>query len=431
MAGGLKRALTLPQLVIYAVGTMVGAGIYSVIGAAAGAAGTFLFYSFLLAGLAAFLTVLSYAELASAMPRAGAEYQYVKAAFPGLRLAAFMAGVLIALNTAATSATVALAFGGYLQVFVNVPVWLAALALLSLCTLVNVAGIRQATWVSIFMVCVEVGGLALVAAAGFGAGEPGRAFARLPEIGAAGGDMSGILAGTALIFFVFMGFEDVANLSEEARTPRRTIPRALILGALITTGLYLLVAVAVTGLQPPQVLAESRSPLTAAAGAAAPWMGQAVAVSALFATASTALIALVSISRLLYGMARDGDMPAPLASTLPRRQTPWAAALVLFAGACLLLPLGQVKTVASVSSFGVLLVFAGVQAALIALRFRAPDMERHFRVPLSIGRVPVLPVLGIAACLALLTRFEPVVYLIGGGVIAGGGAVYAVLRTRK
>lgn len=423
----LKRALSLPQLIFYAVGTMVGAGIYSVIGAAAGEAQTFLLYSFALAGIAALLTVLSYAELASALPKAGAEYQYLKAAFPGLRLAAFMAGILIALNATATSATVALAFGGYLLVFAQVPVWMSALALLSLATAVNIMGVRQSTWVSMAMVCIEAGGLVLLVFAGFSAGDVGRSFERLPAMG----DVAGIFAATALIFFIFMGFEDVANMSEEAREPRRTIPQALIFGALGTTVLYILVAVAVVGLAEPAALEHSKSPLTQAAGRAIPWMGTVLAVSALFATASTALISLVSISRLLFGMARDGDMPEPLSRILPGRQTPWVAALALYIGACLLLPLEQVKTVASLSSFGVLLVFVGVQAAVIALRFAKPDMERGFRVPLSIGRFPVLPALGIAADLTLLTQFKPVVYWIGFSVIGAGALVYLFALKRK
>src|SRR5688500_6987231 len=123
-------------------------------------------------------------------------------------------------------------------------------------------------------------------------------------------------------------------------------------------------------------------------------MGLALAVAALFATASTALIALVSISRLLFGMARDGDMPRALSRTWKTRKTPWIAALALFAGAILLLPIGEVKTVASVSSFGVLLAFSGVHVALIQLHFTAPRRKRPFQVPGAVWGVPLLPVLG-------------------------------------
>lgn len=416
----LNRSLNLVQLVFYGVGTMVGAGIYSVIGAAAGEAGVFLWVSFLLAGAAAFLTVLSYAELSSALSEAGAEYQFMKAAFPKWKILAFLAGYLIALNAAATSATVALAFAGYLSVFTEVPKILSAFVLLAACTAINIAGIKQSTWASIALICVEVAGLLLMIWAGFTQGEPGKSFESMPDIDASGG----IFAATALVFFIFIGFEDVANLSEEAHEPKKNVPRALIVSVLVTSVIYVLVSLAVIAVSDPQQLAGSESPLTLAAGSVAPWMGQTLAVVALFATASTALISLISISRLLFGMGRGGDMPAALAKTLPGRKTPWVAALVLFGAACLLLPLGEVKTVASISSLGVILVFIGVHMAVIALRFNKPQMKRGFTVPLAAGKLPLLPVLGIAASLALLTQFEPIVYMIGGAAVALGLGMY-------
>lgn len=167
MATELRRSLNLVQLTFYGVGTIVGAGIYSVLGAAAGVAGEGLWISLLFAGAAALLTGLSYAELVSLFPRAGAEYHFLKEAFPRWPLLAFLAGFLIALNASATSATVALAFGGYARVFADLPAWVPALGLLSTCTVINILGIREATWVSIGIICVEVGGLLLLIGAGW------------------------------------------------------------------------------------------------------------------------------------------------------------------------------------------------------------------------------------------------------------------------
>lgn len=170
---------------------------------------------------------------------------------------------------------------------------------------------------------------------------------------------------------------------------------------------------------------------TAAASTVSPLAGTVLAVTALFATSSTALISLISISRLLFGMARDGDMPKPLAKILPGRRTPWVAALVLFALACALLPLGRVEIVASISSFGILLVFIVVQAAVIRLRFTQPDLARDFRVPMNIGEVPVPAVIGIVFCAALLTRFEGIVYAVGGGFLAFGCVLHWIHRCFK
>ena len=423
----LNRALNLPLLVFYGVGTMVGAGIYSVIGEAGGLAGTNLWVSFVFAGIAAFLTVLSYAELSSMFPKTGAEYQFLKQAFPRHPLFSYMAGFLIALNAAATSATVSLAFAGYLDVFVDISGMLTAFLLLAACTVINIAGIRESTWVSVALICIEVSGLLLLIWSGFESGAMGKSFAVLPSWDEA----SSIFSATALIFFIFIGFEDVANLSEETKEPTKNVPRALLISVSVTSVLYVLVALSLIAISDVGEIARSDSPLSDAVGAIVPWRGKALAVAALFATASTALISLVAISRMLFGMARDGDMPKPLMRTLTKRKTPWAAALSLFAVACLLLPLGEVKTVASVSSFCVLLVFLGVQAAMIALRYAKPHLERPFRVPFSAGGFPLLPGIGILITLSLLTRFDPVVYAVGAGAIAFGLIVYFIHRRIK
>ena len=426
MTAQLQRSLSLTHLVFYGVGTIVGAGIYTIIGAAAGIAGAQVWISLVMAGLAALLVALSYAELISAFPKAGAEYHFLRAGFPHVPFLSFAAGWFIMLNTAATCAAVSLAFGGYLRVFWEVPAWATALALLALCTAINIAGIRQSTWATITLICIEVGGLLLLIGSGLLTLDMFRAIAAPTWAGA-----GSIFSGAALVFFIYLGFEDVANLAEEAKTPTKDVPRALLLSTVVTSVIYLFVVWTVLAAADPQSLAGSESPLTVAGSRIAPWLGTTLAVTALFATASTALIALISISRLIFGMAREGDMPALLARTTPGSKTPWAAALLLFAGACAFLPLGNVKIIASVSSMGILLVFIGVQAALIVLRFRKPDLKRPFRVPLSLGRLPLLPVAGILACAALITRFDPPVYLIAGGVAVIGAIVYGVMRAHR
>src|SRR5690606_37959641 len=160
---------------------------------------------------------------------------------------------------------------------------------------------------------------------------------------------------SALIFFVYLGFEAVANISEEVREPARDIPRAILWSLGITTLLYVLVALAALALASPAELAASPAPLATAI--AKVWPRGAVLLSAIArsATASTVLITLLATSRLGYAMARDGDLPASLASLLSGRRTPWVAALVAFAGSAALLPIGQVGILAGMSSFAALL----------------------------------------------------------------------------
>lgn len=420
---GLSRSLSLPQLLFYGVGTIVGAGIYTIVGEAAGEAGRATWVSLLLAAGVALVTALSYAELVSAFPRAGAEYQFLKAAFPRWRVPAFLAGYLIALNAAATSATVALAFAGYLAVFWALPAAPVALVLLGACTLLNIAGIRQATWIGIALIAIEVGGLGLFVGMGLAQREL-MAGVQWPEAT----QWPAVFGATALIFFIYIGFEDVANLAEESRHPQRDVPRALIASVVLVSLLYLLVVWVALGIAEPGDMAGSRSPLTDVGRRLAPWLGVTLAVAALFATASTALISLVSISRLLYGMARDGDMPQALSRTLSRRKTPWVAALCLFGAACALVPLGEVKTIASLSALGVLLVFFGVHLALIRLRWSQPALERPFRVWGAAGRLPLLPVAGALCCAALATRFDALVYGVFALALGLGLAAYAAMR---
>jgi len=405
----LKPVLGPAQLFFYSVGVIVGAGIYSVIGAAAGLAGEALWLSFLLGALAALLTGLSYAEMATAFPYAGAEYIYVQKAMPRWRWAAFGTGAIILIGGAATAATVAVAFAGYVRIFFDLPEMVSALGLLVACTALGLWGLRESSWANIVFTLIEVAGLVLVITVGLTRDSFGAALAALPH--------SGVMASAAIIFFVYLGFEEIANLAEEVRDPARDLPRAIFASIVATTVLYVLVALAVVALVTPRELAASEAPLATALASVWPRSAGLLSAVALFATANTVLITLIATARVAFSMGRDGGMPTALARVLPARQTPWVASLLIFAIAAALIPIGKLDFLAGLSSFAAVLAFLAVNVALIVLRFRRPDQPRPFRVPLAIGRLPVLPVLGIAALGLLLLHFERVVYLAGLGAI--------------
>jgi APA family basic amino acid/polyamine antiporter len=420
---GLRRVLSLPATVFYGVGQILGAGIYSIIGAAAGEAGTALWWAFLVAAAVAFLTSLSYAELATAYPEAGAEYVYLRRAVPEVPAAAAVVGLIIVVAGVATASTVSLAFGGYLRLFLAIPVGAAAVGLLLLCTAVNIAGIRESSWTNIVFTLVEAAGLILVIAVG--AGTPRFADVLLTP------PHPGIFAAAALVFFAYLGFEDIANLADEMRSPARDLPRAILWSLGITSVLYLLVGIAAVALVSPDVLAASGSPLAAAVAAAAPRLAGVLGAVALFATANTALITLIVASRMLFGMARGGDLPGVLARVLPGRQTPWIAAIAALALAALLLPLGDVAMVGGVSSLGALIAFTSVNAALIVLRYRNPGLERPFVVPGRVGRLPLLPALGVAAAVGLGTQFPRAVYLLAAAAFGILSLAYLFRRLAR
>ncbi|MCB1476450.1 MAG: amino acid permease [Rhodobiaceae bacterium] len=417
--GRLTKVLGLPQLVFYAVGVIVGAGIYSVVGAAAGIAGSGLWISFMIGALVALLTALSYAEMATCLPQAGAEYVYLSRAFPGAGWAPFAMGIILILGGAATAATVAVAFGGYLATFVDLPPAFSGLVLLAAMSALAVVGLREAGLANAVFTSIEVGGLLIVIAAGwFGPGEQVEA----PF------DSGGLLPAAALIFFVYLGFEEVANLAEEVRNPGRDLPRAIIISLALTTALYVLVALSIISLVGPAEIAGNPAPLATAVERV--WSGAAGLLSAiaLFATANTVLITLIAGARMIFSMSRGGDFPGILGQLSSRGSpVPAAAAFLILSAA--LLPIADIRILAELSSFAALLAFLAVNVALIVLRYRAPMLERPFRVPLSIGRLPLLPVAGIASIIVLLASFDTPVYA-GGAIAFALGIVAYWLRDR-
>jgi amino acid transporter len=412
----LKPVLGPVQLIFYSVGVIIGAGVYSVIGTAAGVAQHELWLSFIVSAAIALLTAISYAEMATSFPAAGAEYVYVRRAWPKADWLAFGVGAVILIGGAATAATVAVAFGGYLRIFLDWPVALSAFLLLAGCTVLNVWGLRESSWVNMLFTSIEVTGLVLVIAAALTL--DARPQPAVPAAAPA------VMAGAALLFFVYLGFEEIANLAEEVRNPGRDVPIALFVSLAVTTGLYVAVSFAIVMLAPPAELAASEAPLASAVAKAWPGAEKQLSAIALFATANTVLITVIATSRVAFSMARDKEIPQMFSSLLRLRQTPWVAALLAFAMAAALLPIGSVKLLAEMSSFAALVAFFAVNIVLIVLRYRLPNHKRPFRVPLSIGRMPILPIVAIASILLLLVHFEWQIYVAGAIAILASALAY-------
>ncbi len=423
--GELAKTLGFGRLSLYGVGTIIGAGIYSVIGPAAEAAGDGVWMSFLLAAVISAFSGLSYAELASAMPSAGAEHSFLRRALPKAPAVAFAVGLFIAVHGAATFATVGLTFGNYLQTLVAIPPVAVALGLMATATLINIAGVTKASSVSAVLTTVQV--LCLIAFAVFAFSLKGLPP---PSKVAATADWGGVLQGAAIVFFIYSGYEHMATLSEEAKDPGRDIWRAFMVALCVTTAVYMVVIFGVLALGDARSIASSDFPLVAAAGQLGRWAAVIITGAALLATANAVLNASISGSRLLFGMARTGDLPKALQKTLGKSKSPWIGAAVMLAAASVFAVLGEVKFVASLSSLGVTLVFASVNAAVIVLRYREPDLKRPFKVP-SIGRFPVTAGLGIASSLLLAAQYEWKVYLTFLVAILMGAVPYALGRRRS
>ncbi|QED37183.1 amino acid permease [Antarcticibacterium arcticum] len=421
----LKKSLGTLRLTFYGVGTIVGAGIYTVIGAAAGQARNDLWLSFIFAAIAASFSALSYAELSSTFPNAGAEFIFVRKAFPKIDIPSFLTGWTIAFHSSATIAAVLLAFSGYLNVFLDLPALLFSYSALILLTLISITGIKKSSTVNIIMVSIQLLGLLLLIVLGLNStGAPDKEFFIIDSF-------SGTIAATATLFFVYTGFEHMAALGSEVKNPGKTIPRAFLLTMLITTIIYLFISFTVLNISDASELAKVNSPLSLAASNLNSWLPIVLAVAALFATANAAFSGIISISRLLFGMASVGELPAFMKKTNAQK-VPWASTLVVLAAVAGFLLLGNIKLVAGMSSLGALLVFIAVNIALIVLRFKSPEEKRPFKVPLSIGKMPILPILAILISLALVIQYEWQVYAaFAGAIVVGVVLDYFLDRTTK
>lgn len=408
---GLRRVLGLTEVTAGGIGIIIGAGIYVLLGAATAQAGASVWLSFVLAAVLSALTGLSYAELSSMFPSAAGEYEYTRQAMP--EWVAFVVGWMMIVGLVVAAATVSLGFGRYVGHFAEVSPRVAGLALLALVSLVAIGGIKQSARLTVLMSAVQVGGLLLIVVIG------------LPHLGEvnllAGRGTGAVLSGAALVFFAFIGFDEVITLAEETRDPTRTVPRALLLALGLSTLLYLAVAVTAVSVLGPAALAASPRPL---ADVMAHDLGRAsggvVAVIALVSTANTTLLAVTAASRVIYGMATRAALPACLARVHPGRRTPGYAIVVVAVVAAAFAVLGDLTLIAAVTDFAVYLVFLAVNATVIVLRRLRPEMARPFKVPGALAGVPVVPVLGVVSVVVMMGHLDMRAVALGAGLSAVG-----------
>ncbi len=420
----LDRALGLSQVTASGVGIIIGAGVYVLIGSATELAGPRVWMAFLLAAVLSALTGLSYAELASMFPKAGAEFEYARHVYPPW--VAFLVGWVMIAGLVVAAAAVALGFGRYARWFVDIPEWVGALTLLGFVATLALSGIRRTARVTLLLSLIQVGGLVYVITIG------------VPHIGdvdlldGGGTGAGGVLAAGALVFFAFIGFDEVITLSEETRDPTRTVPRALLLSLAISTVLYLGVAVAAVSVIGAPALGASERPLADVLAHALGDRGASVvAVIALIATTNTTLLCVTAASRLQYGMATAGVLPSSLGRLGRRSRAPSSAIVLGVVVAAAFVLIRDLTLVASVTDFAVYVVFVAVNVAVILLRYRSPEQPRPFRTPGSLGRTPVLPVLALLAVLMVMPTLSPSALALGVGLCILGVLAYTVLAAGR
>ena len=421
----LKRHMGLFQLTMYGVGLILGAGVYVLIGEAAGLAGDAVWISIILGVIVALFSGLSYAELTSIFPKAAAEYTFVKKSFKSNFLA-FVIGWLTAITSIISAAVVALGFGGYLAQFVNIPVVISAILLLGVLSLINFIGIKESSWTNTIFTIIEASGLILIIVIGFTYDSP-----QPVEYFVSPGGFTGIILAFILIFFAFIGFEDMANVAEEVKNPKRTLPRAIIFSVIITGIIYILVSLAAVRVVNWHDLGTSIAPMADIADVALGTKGHVILSGiALFATTNTVLIILVAGARMFYGMAKDNSLPVILSKVHSKTKTPWIAVIGIMLASIAFTLIGDIAIVAKITVFATLITFAMMNLAVIVLRYTESDIERPYKVPINVGKFPILPLFGLSITTYMLFQFELDVLIVGLIVIVIGIILYAFYKKK-
>jgi basic amino acid/polyamine antiporter, APA family len=393
----LKQSLTLWLALLYGLGVTIGAGIYVLVGIAAGRSGMHAPLAFGLAALVMSFSAASFAELGTRMPVSASEAAYVEKAFNRPWLSLTM-GLLVVLTATISAATISVGSAGYLAVFIDLPPqWIITLVVLSM-GLVACLSTRQSVTLAGLMTLVEIGGLVLIISAGLGTGSG--VISRLPEIWPASGDIGAWvgLSGTTLIaVFAFIGFEHLVNVAEEMKNPSRTLPWALFLTLGLTALIYALVVWVAVVAVPPDELAASSAPLALVFERLTGMPLKTMSLIAIVATLNGIIVHVIMISRVLYGLAIQGNLPQALAQLNKRTGTPLFATALGVAAILLLALAVPLSGLADLTSRFTLVIFAIVNITLIRIK------SREASAPLHVFVCPRwVPVAGLISSIGLL-----------------------------
>nr|WP_285549729.1 amino acid permease [Streptomyces lavendulae] len=437
--GTLRRSLTMWQLTMISIGATLGTGIFVVLGTAAPKAGPAVTISFVLAGLTALFSALSYAELAGSVPVSGSSYSYAYATMG--ELIAWICGWCLVLEYAVSVAAVAVGWGQYLNEFldgtigVTVPeavsaplgdggfINLPALVVVLLSMVFLMRGAKESATVNSIMVAVKIVTLLLFIGIGVMGIKAGN-YTPLAPLG-----VTGISAAASTLFFSYIGFDAASTAGEEAKDPKKDLPRAIMLSLAIVTVLYVLVAFVAVGAMPWQDFEGTEAALaqimTDVTGTSV-W-GVVLAAGAIVAIFSVVFAVLYGQTRILFAMSRDGLVPKVFAKVDEKTGAPRANVVIvsLFCGLlAAFIPLGKL---ADATSIGTLFAFGLVNVAVIILRRTRPDMPRTFKVALF----PVTPILGALACGYMMFELDSATWMVFGGWMIVGLVFYFLYGVRR
>lgn len=437
--GSLRRSLSMWQLTMISIGATLGTGIFVVLGESVPEAGPAVTLAFVFAGLTALFSALSYAELAGTIPVAGSSYSYAYATMG--ELVAWVCGWCLLLEYGVSVAAVAVGWGDYLNelldgtVGVTLPTALSAppgdggifnlpaLIVVVLAMMFLLGGAKESARANTIMVVVKIAALVLFCAIGFMGFKSGNYRDFMPlgigSVGAAG----------AILFFSYIGFDAASTAGEEAKNPKRDLPRAIMLSLVIVTVLYVLVAAVAVGAWDWRKFAGSEATLAAIMNdvTGQTFWGTLLAAGAVISIASVVLTVLYGQTRILFAMSRDGLVPKVFGKVHAKSGTPRVNTVIvsLFCGVlAAAVPLGKLV---SATSIGTLFAFALVNVAVVLLRRTRPDMDRTFKVPFG----PLFPVLGFVFCAYSMYTLDVDTWTVFGIWMAVGLVFYVAYGMRR
>lgn len=410
----LKRSMGLGHLTALSIGASLGTGIFVILGEATPLAGPAVIVAFVLAAVTALFSALSYAELAGTIPVSGSSYSYAYATLG--ELFAWICGWCLLLEYGVSVAAVAVGWGQYINELlrtlfdVELPTALTAppgdggvvnvpsMIIVALACLVLVGGATESARLNTAMVVLKVCVLIFFCAIAFTAFRAGNLSPFMPL------GMDGMKAAAAMVFFSYIGFDAASTAGNEAKDPRRDLPRAIILSLAIITVLYCLVALAAVGAMPWQDFGGTEASLAVILTDVtdSTWPSVILSAGAVIAIASVVLAVMYGQTRILYTMGRDGLVPPVFAKVSPRTFVPVRNILIVGALIAVLAGLVPLGELANATSIGSLFAFALVNVGVIVLRRTRPDLPRAFKTPLF----PLIPVLGIGFCVYLMLQLE-------------------------
>jgi len=404
-----QKSISFWQIVTYSIGVIVGTGIYTLIGIGAGISGNLLWLSFIIAGIIASLTALSYAKLSSIFTKVSAESFYAQKAFKNKKIS-FLVGYLSLLVWIFSAATVAWGLAAYAKAITPINPLFIAIGSIIIISIINFLGVQKSVIANNILTIITLFGLFVIIIFGLPYIGQVNLFEGINKMNFIENSFSlsnSIFSAAALVFFAFLGFEGIVNISEETKNPKKNIPKAIFFSLFFVTIIYVLISIIAVSVVPPIELYNATLPTSTSEGPLSlvaeqvlfPGAGLILTLIAFCAIGSTLIVILNVSSRIIYGLSKQELAPKMFEYLNPKTNTPAVAILLTTILACLFALIGNIETLGSLCTMGIFLLFGIINIALIIIQKEFTPFELNKSL---INKETILPLIGALFCFFML-----------------------------